>query len=404
MIKKLRIRFIIISMVSVFLVLFVTMGAINVSNYVVVHNGVTNALTEIIRQGTKEPGEGGPGDKKQTSKVELRQEHYFIVSFNNDGTIKETNDKHTFMLSLEECNELATKVYKDELTGGRYNTLRYKKAVKEDGLTYIAFIDIKDKINNYLNFFVLSYLISIGAYLVFFALIVIASRIAYKPSEEAYKNQKRFITNASHELKTPLTIISADMDLIEMDNGKTEWSDSIRDQIRRLNEMTNQLVTLSKLEEDDPKRFPFADFSLNDVFENAVNAFTPAFEKEGIKFSSNISGNITMFANQNMIEQLIYIFLANSVKYTGGDNKSSYFVATENNKGKVELRFSNTISQDDEVDVKQIFDRFYRSPSNKKEGSGVGLSIAKEIAKLHKGTIKADKNANTISFLVTLNK
>ena len=93
MIKKLRTRFIIISMLSVFLVLFITMAAINISNYVVVRNDVTNTLTEIVKQGTKEPGEGGPGDKKQPSKVELRQEHYFIVSFNNDGTIKETNDK-----------------------------------------------------------------------------------------------------------------------------------------------------------------------------------------------------------------------------------------------------------------------------------------------------------------------
>ena len=402
MIKKLRIRFIIISMVSVFLVLFVTMGAINVSNYVVVHNGVTNALTEIIRQGTKEPGEGGPGDKKQTSKVELRQEHYFIVSFNNDGTIKETNDKHTFMLSLEECNELATKVYKDELTGGRYNTLRYRKAVKEDGLTYIAFIDIKDKINNYLNFFVLSYLISIGAYLVFFALIVIASRIAYKPSEEAYKNQKRFITNASHELKTPLTIISADMDLIEMDNGKTEWSDSIRDQIRRLNEMTNQLVTLSKLEEED-NRFPFEDFSLNEVCLKAIDAFKSSFKKENIKFGSNIASNITMYGNRYLINELIYLFLDNSLKYTGGDNKSSYFVVSQNSKGKIEFRFSNTLDKNDEVDVRQVLDRFYRSPSTKKEGSGIGLSVGQEIVKLHKGKIDVDKNNNSITFVITFN-
>lgn len=404
MIKKLRRRFILISMLSVFLVLFVTITTINISNYVVVHNDVTDALTEIINQGTKEPGEGGPKDKKPQSNVELRQEHYFIVSFNDDGSIKETNDKHTFMLSLEECNDLARKVYNNELTGGRYNTLRYKKVVKDDGLTYVAFIDIKDKINNFLNFFALSYLISIGAYLAFVGLIVLGSHFAYKPSEEAYKNQKRFITNASHELKTPLTIISADMDLIEMDNGKNEWSDSIRDQIRRLNEMTNQLVTLSKLEEDDPKRSPFTNISLNELFDNAVNSFIPAFEKEGIKFSYNISGDITMSANKNMIEQLIYIFLANSVKYTSGENKSSEFNISENSKGKIELRFSNTISEEDEVDVKQVLDRFYRSPSNKKEGSGVGLSIAQEIAKLHKGTVKADRNDNTLTFLVTLNK
>ena len=185
-----------------------------------------------------------------------------------------------------------------------------------------------------------------------------------------------------------------------MDNGKSEWSDSIRDQVTRLNEMTNQLVTLSKLEEEDKTRFPFEDFSLNEVCNKAIEAFSSSFKKEDIKFSSNITGNITMYGNKYLIDELIYIFLDNSLQYTGGDNKSSYFVVGENSKGKIEFRFSNTIDSNDEVDVKQIMERFYRSPSNKKEGSGVGLSIAQEIINLHNGSIKIDKNNNTTSFVI----
>ena len=108
-----------------------------------------------------------------------------------------------------------------------------------------------------------------------------------------------------------------------------------------------------------------------------------------------------MYGNKYLIDELVYIFLDNSLKYTGGDNKSSYFVVSENSKGKIEFRFSNTIDLNDEVDVKQIMERFYRSPSNKKEGSGVGLSIAKEIIKLLRGTIKIDKNSNSLTFIVT---
>ena len=107
-----------------------------------------------------------------------------------------------------------------------------------------------------------------------------------------------------------------------------------------------------------------------------------------------------MYGNKYLIDELIYIFLDNSLKYTGGDNKSSYFVVSENSKGKIEFRFSNTIDPNDEVDVKQMMERFYRSPSNKKEGSGVGLSVAQEIINLHKGSIKIDKNNNTISFVI----
>lgn len=400
MIKKLRRKFILIAMLSVFFVLAVTIGAINISNYIVIENNATEVLKEVIREGTNEPGGGEVPPKKR---VDLRQEHYFIVSFNNDGSINQTNNSHMFMLSKDECESLATKVFNNELKGSSYDTFRFIKENKNDGLTYVGFVDVKDKLDSFYSFLLTSSLISIGAYLAMTVLIIVASKIAFKSSEEAYRNQKRFITNASHELKTPLTIISADMDIIEMDNGKSEWSESIRDQIKRLTDMTNQLVLLSKLEEDDPKRFEFNDFSLNEVCNNAVNAFSNNFKKEGIKFSTNITGNLTMHGNRNMIDQLLYIFLDNSLKYTGGDNKSSYFTVSENNKGKIEFRFSNTIDKNDETDIKQIMERFYRSPSNKKEGSGVGLSIAQEIINLHKGTIKIDKNNNTISFLVTFN-
>ena len=399
MIKKLRRKFIILSMLSVFIVLVITIGAINISNYVVVENNASGVLSEVMRQGTNEQAPGGPGEGKREN-IELRQEHYFVVSFSQDGSVKEVNNRQMFMLSESECKELATKVYSNELSGGKYGNYRYAKEKKNDGLTYVGFVDIKERLDSFNNFLLLSSLISIGAFSAFFVLILVGSKIIFKPTEEAYKKQKRFITNASHELKTPLTIISADVDLLEMDNGKSEWSDSIRDQVTRLNEMTNQLVTLSKLEEEDKTRFPFEDFSLNEVCNKAVEAFSSSFKKEDIKFSSNITGNITMFGNKYLIDELIYIFLDNSLKYTGGDNKSSYFVVSESSKGKIEFRFSNTIDPNDEVDVKQIMERFYRSPSNKKEGSGVGLSVAQEIINLHKGSIKIDKNNNTISFVI----
>ena len=400
MIKKLRKKFILVSMLSVFAVLFITIGAINISNYVVIENNASGVLSETIRQGTNEPS-GPGGNPGQRENIELRQEHYFVVSFNSDGSKKAINNRQMFLLSESECIDLATKVLNNELSGGKYGNYRYKKELKNDGLTYVGFLDIKERLDSFNNFLLLSSLISIGAFLALFTLIFFGSKIVFKPTEEAYKKQKRFITNASHELKTPLTIISADMDLIEMDNGKNEWSESIRDQINRLNEMTNQLVTLSKLDEEDKTRFPFEDFSINEVCNKAIEAFASSFKKEDIQFSSNITGNITMFGNKYLIDELIYIFLDNSLKYTGGDTKSSYFVVSQNSKGKIEFRFSNTINKDDEVDIKQIMERFYRSPSTKKEGSGVGLSIAKEIINLHKGNIKIDKNNNSITFIIT---
>ena len=338
----------------------------------------------------------------EPNRVNLREEHYFVVTFNQDGTINQTDNRQMFILTKEECNELATKAYNNELNGNRYGNFRFQKEVKSDGLTYVGFVDIKERLDSANNFLLVSSLVSIGAYLLLIGLIIIASKIAFKSSEEAYKKQKRFITNASHELKTPITVINADLDLIEMDNGESEWSKSIRDQLVKLTEMTNQLVTLSRLEEEDSSKYPFEDISLNEISQRVVNDFKPSFKKEDIKFSYNITGNLTMFGNKFLINELITIMLDNSLKYTGGENKSSYFVVNEN-KNKIEFRFSNTIDKNDEVDAKQILERFYRSPSNKKEGSGIGLSIVQEIINLHNGKIKVDKSNSSLTFVITFN-
>ena len=388
-------------MLSVFIVLTITFSAINISNYITVENDASNAVSEVIRQGTDDVVDGDGPNGGPENKVELREVHYFVVSFNENGSINKANTRHMFILSENECKELATKVFSNQMSGGKYDTFRYNKAKKDDGLTYVAFVDVREKLDSANKYLLISSLIALGALAAFSGLVILGTNIAFKSTEEAYKNQKRFITNASHELKTPLTIISTDLDLIEMDNGKNEWSESIRDQITRLNDMTNQLVTLSKLEEEDKSRFPFADFSINEVCNKAIEAFFSSFKKEDIKFSYNITGNITMYGNKYLIDELIYIFLDNSLKYTGGDMKSTYFVVSKTSKDRIEFRFSNTIDKNDEVDIKQIMDRFYRSPSNKKEGSGVGLSIAKEIISLHKGTIKVDKNTNSLTFIIT---
>ena len=397
MIKKLRRKFILLSALSVFFVLAITMGAINIANYVSVENNASGVLTEIVVEGPRQQDQ--PGGRPGEGPMDLRQEHYFVALFEN-GSLKQLDNRQMFMLTEQECRDLANKVYNNELTGGKYDTFRYTKVLKDNGTATVAFLDIREKLDSARSFLFLSLGISAGAYLVLIALIVFASKIAFKSSEEAYTKQKRFITNASHELKTPITVINADLDLIEMDNGKTEWTESIRDQLNRLTEMTNQLVTLSKLEEEDPTKYPFSDFSVNDVCKATADSFAPSFKKEGIKFAYNITGNLTMHGNQRLIDELIHIFLDNSLKYTGGDNKSSYFTVSEN-KNKIEFRFSNTIDKDEEVDPKQIMERFYRSPSNKKEGSGVGLSIAQEIINLHKGKIHIDKNNSTLSFVIT---
>lgn len=410
MIKKLKLKFILMSIISVFLVLASTIISINIANYAVIERDSKNVLTEII---THDIHEEGPPAFKETlpegdvppdvppEDFKVHANSFFIVVYDSSGNIQKFNYNHVFALTEAQCKEMALKVYSGEVKGRKYDTFRFKKQTKDDGLTYVAFVDVKIELDEANKFLLISSLISIGAFAVLSGLVVLAANIAFIPNEDAYRKQKKFITNASHELKTPLTVISADLDIIEMDNGKSEWSDSIRSQVERLTKMTKQLVDLSRLEEDDKMNYPFEEFSLTDVANKAIASSAPRFKKEGTKFYYTIPDEIKMYGSKYLIDDLIYIFLDNSIKYTGGESKESIFKISNAGKGKIELLFSNTLDSSDEVDTKLIMERFYRSPSNKKDGSGVGLSIAQEIINLHKGKIKIDKSDNILSFKIT---
>ena len=407
MIKKLKIRFILVSLLSVLFVLSMTVGAINIYNYSVVEQGGEASLTQIISRGfdgnnpaqqfAMNPGEPGGGGQRDDR---LMSEHYFLVSFNSDGAINQSDFRHIFSISETEGKELATSVYNGNVTYGKYQEYRYKKEVK-DALTYVAFIDLKTKLDDAQNFLISSLVISLISYLVLAGLIVIASKFVFKTSEESYHKQKRFITNASHELKTPLTIISTDLEIVEMDNGKSEWTESIRDQVNRLSKMTNELVTLSRIDEGDNNNYPFEDFSLTNLVNESIETILPSFEKEGLKLNQNIEENVAYHGNKFLIGELIYIFLDNALKYTKEKGDVDVVLRREN-KNHISLTFSNDIEEGHQIDVNQLFERFYRSPSAKKSGSGIGLSMAQEVVRLHKGDIKARIDKQKIIFEISL--
>ena len=399
MIKKLRLRFILMALASILFVLSATIGAINIYNYVKIENEAQSSLRIVVEHGLEEsntqPGKGGPTKPEDS----VLREHYFVVAFDNNGDVSGSNFKHIFSINESDGKELAISIYNKNSNKGTHGSYKYLRS-ENSGTVYIVFLDVKDKMNSFNTFLLSSIAISLISYAVLAALIVLSSRFIFKTSEESYRKQKAFVTNASHELKTPLTIISTDLEIVEMDHGKNEWTDSIRDQVNRLTTMTNQLVTLSKLEENDLSQYPFENFSLNQVANECIEAFLPTFQKKELILECHIKENINMYGNKYLLNELFYIFLDNALKYTKEKGKASLEI--RNSKNKIELLFSNDIEDEQEIDTKQLFERFYRSPnSNKKEGSGIGLSIAKEIVDLHKGKFNVSTSDKRINFLIT---
>ena len=186
-----------------------------------------------------------------------------------------------------------------------------------------------------------------------------------------------------------------------MDHGKTEWTESIHDQVLRLNTMTKQLVTLSRLDEANLDNYPFATFSLTQLADESIEAFAPTYKNRELTFKHEVGLDIDIRANKYLINELFYIFLDNALKYAKNKGEVTLIVRKNINK-KVDIIFSNDI-EDDEMDTNLLFERFYRSPkSSSKEGSGIGLSIAKEIIELHKGKVNVSVKDGKIYFNITL--
>lgn len=404
MIKKLRLRFIIAALLSILFVLSATIAVINISNYIRTDREAQKSLDMIVEnEHLDREGGGGFGFGQQRPGDTRSHEHYFIAVLSTEGEMRYCDTSHIFTISSAQAEELALKVFASDKTQGQIDTLRYKKETITENFgmapltsVYISFVDVSEKMNSFNDFLRSSIIVSGVSYAVLAAMIIISSHFVFKTSEESYRKQKAFITNASHELKTPLTIINTDVEILRMDHGDNEWTDSITDQVRRLTTMTNQLVTLSRLDEGSMKNYPLSVISVDKIAEENINAFKPSFENNGFKFSSEVEKDLTIKGNTYLINELFSIFLDNALKYA--KNNGSVNLSVKKNKNKVEIIFSNDI-EDDEVDVNQLFERFYRSPrSNKKEGSGIGLSIAKEIVDLHKAKISASIKDNKIYF------
>ena len=405
MIKKLRLRFILVALISVLVVLFGTIFSINAYNYSKVENTSQKTLSDINDIGVNEwyndwYTNPDPGGHSWNRNERLLSEHYFLVSFNKSGEVNGRNFNHIMSIREDEGVELAKTIYAKNSKYGSIGNYRYQTRKTEDNTT-IAFLDVKEKTDSFNNFLISSVAVSGVSYAVLAVLIVAASMVVFKTSEESYRKQKAFITNASHELKTPLTIISTDLEIVEMDNGKNEWTESIHDQVDRLTRMTNQLVALSKLDENDYKNFPFAIFSLSALAKECVDAFAATFQKREFIFNYDIKENIDMNGNKYLINELLYVLMDNALKYAR--EKGNITFSVKQNKNKVEIILTNDIEENSDINPDLLFERFYRSSnSSKKEGSGIGLSIAKEIVELHKGKISAIIKDDTISFIVVI--
>ena len=312
---------------------------------------------------------------------------YFSVKVGYNGRIFEADVEYMPALDVNEAQEILDEVLSKDKNVGYYNNYRYKIADK-DNYRLIVFLDCEEEIETLKSSVAKSItIITFGLIIVFIVISALTKRIL-KPIIANIENQKQFITNAGHELKTPLAVIMADVDVLEMTMGEeNEWVNSIKSQANRLNVLVKSLLSLSNIEEGK-QEFHTTQFSITKVIKESIQDFKALLQNKNVIFDD--SKDVIINADLNMIKQLITIFLDNSIKYTP-DNGTIEIKAEKQGKN-VKLEFSNTCENVRSINTKKLFERFYRGDKSRnktKEGYGIGLSIAKSIVDIHKGKISA---------------
>ena len=300
-------------------------------------------------------------------------------------------------ITREEANEIAEKVLATNQTRGYYGIYRFYK-YNYEGQQLISFVDCSRMLDNAKSFLIASVLISIGGIIVVFAIIFIASKYIFKPVEDAYLKQTRFISNAGHELKTPLTIISANNEIMEMTYGEDESTDAIKRQVKRLNQMVTSLSLLSRLSETN-KLSNITEFNLSSLINDVISDYNFLID-DSKKLELNIDDNILYNGDENLFRQLLSIIIDNAIKYSNTNINVSLYI--DNNNKVIDV--INDCYEIENGNHPEVFERFYRNDNirSEKEGSGIGLSIAKEITDLHKAKIEASSMNNNFKIRIIL--
>lgn len=419
MIRDLRKKFILVAMLSTMLVLTAIMGVVNFSNYREMLDRA-DEMTALLEQNdgkfpeepswheqddTETPPAKPENDEKDKSRFSVEtpfETRYFTVTVDENGEVTDCDLDRIAAVDEENAEEYTQTAQQKNKTTGFQGIYRYRVTETEDGAKYV-FLDCRREISNFRTVLVTTISVSLLGLAAVFVLVVIFSRMVFRPVEESIQKQKRFITDASHELKTPLTIIDANIEVMEMESGESQWTKSTRKQIQRLSGLVQQLVTLSRLDEEKGLEEK-CEFNLSEAVSECVQPYESLAQTREKNLTLNIEEDITYTGDERSIRQLAGILMDNAVKYS---SENGNITLTLKKKGKkIFLEVYNDADDLPQGKLDVLFERFYRLDSSRNSGtggSGIGLSMAKAIVQAHKGKITAgNKNGRGLTITVIL--
>ena len=412
MIYRLQRKFILICTASVLTVVFLVFGVILALNISSMNRNIDILADRVSEGGGRFPKNFNEDFKPHKRPVKNEGDfdfitpetpfstRHFTVLFDNEGNVTQTNTEAIYSITDDTAVEYAKKVIKNSDERGWLSNYRYKVFSLESG-TGVVFIDGSMSRSAFTQSIMIAGVVLLVCATLVLLMIILLSKRVVKPIAESYEKQRQFITDANHELKTPLTLILANAEIAQDELGKNEWLDDIMSEGQRMTELVNQLVALSRMDEENSKlnvvQIPFGEL----VFDT-VSEFEALAKGRGKTLSVSIDRSIIYSGDEMLLHRLVGILLDNAVKYCdeGGEIKVNL-----EKRRRIILSVENTYTSVGEIELNKLFDRFYRADKARKftGGYGVGLSMAKSIVEKHKGEITAyKKDKNNIGFKVIL--
>jgi signal transduction histidine kinase len=428
MLKKLKIKFVLTNLLLITIVLAVFFSTLYINLTKNIKQESISALESFVILPERDMGKQGYNDKPSENK--------FLTPNENDMKFNASGNTSIFCVKLDMSENLISVYnYKENLTSKNKETLENyaKKALKtgkREGVisfedisfrynvkhgvrhAYISFLDTREEIADVRKFVEGFYFILAASLVAVLIISIILANVAIRPVKKAWQQQKQFIADASHELKTPLTVIisSTDIMMSDMSDAKPEhkkWLECTRTEADRMKELISDMLYLARSDDENVKMGEGTHrvFNLSDVLTESLLNFEIQCYEKGKTLNQEVEEDIYIKGNETEIRQLMGIFLDNAQKYS--NENGTIDVSLKSNGGKCLLSFKNTGEPISPRDIPHLFERFYRasaSRSREEGGYGLGLSIAETIATKHETKISVTSNSDYTEFSIRFNK
>lgn len=389
MFKSLRKKFIVTAVGSVAVVVAVLAITLNFINFNKLEERIDSTLLEASKSQAlikifTEDGDDLVITKNSSSPTDYNG--FSIAKVDNIGRVIKAYRDDSLLPDQDALQDKVIEAIKVGKTSGFIGSYRFLKVESNVG-NLILFLNCQRELDSFESFLKNSILISFVVIVSVLILVILVSKKVIAPIQETYIKQKQFITGASHELKTPLAIISSNADVLEMEHGDSKWTNNIHNQVERLSSLVNSLVVFSRMEEKDSVER--AQFNLTEALKSRIEDFNELANFQKKYIVTDIDSALNYYGEKDAIVQLMDILLENAIKYAPED--SDILVCLKKNRKNAILKVSNKADVK-KGDLSKVFDRFYRLDESRNstiKGYGIGLSMAQLIAEKHRETIRA---------------